>query len=93
MTRGRLATLTVLLAAFALRLALLDFQELRGDEAFGYFFIQRSYADLTTATIDLREPHPLASYYLAKGWLALGGDSEFSLRFLPAWSGVDKVPP
>ena len=88
MTRGRLATLTVLLAAFALRLALLDFQELRGDEAFGYFFIQRSYADLTTATIDLREPHPLASYYLAKGWLALGGDSEFSLRFLPAWFGV-----
>ena len=37
MTRGRLATLTVLLAAFALRLALLDFQELRGDEAFGCF--------------------------------------------------------
>ena len=88
MTGSRLATLAVLLAAFALRLALLDFQELRGDEAFGYFFIQRSYADLTTATIDLREPHPLASYYLAKGWGALSGDSEYSLRFLPAWFGV-----
>ncbi len=78
---GQLALLAILLLAFGLRLLGLDNQELRGDEAFGYFFSQRSPADLVEATIALAEPHPVAAYFVQKAWLALAGDSEFALRF------------
>jgi mannosyltransferase len=84
----RLTLLAVLLLAFALRMANLGGQELRGDEAFGYFFVQNDYAVIVGDTIALREPHPVASYFMLKPWLALAGDSEFSLRFLGAWWGV-----
>ncbi len=78
----RLALLAALLSAFALRVARLDSQELRGDEAFGYFFAQRSYAGIVAATVELQEPHPVASYFLLKPWLEIAGDGEFALRFL-----------
>lgn len=84
----RLTLLTLLLLAFALRVYRLDFQELRGDEAFGYFFSQRDYGDIVGATIALKEPHPVASYFVQKSWLALAGDGEFALRFPGAWWGV-----
>jgi hypothetical protein len=84
----RLVMVGVILLAFLLRVHLLDHQELRGDEAFGYFFLQRSYSGIIEATIELKEPHPVGSYYLLKSWLAIAGDSEFSLRFLSAWFGV-----
>jgi mannosyltransferase len=84
----RIALLAVLLLAFALRMANLDGQELRGDEAFGYFFVQNDYAVIVGDTIALREPHPVASYFVLKTWLALAGDSEFSLRFPGLWWGV-----
>ena len=80
--------LALLLLAFALRLYRLDFQELRGDEAFGYFFVQRDYTEIIDATIALQEPHPVASYFVLKTWLAAAGDSEFALRFLSVWFGV-----
>ena len=84
----RILALTLLLLAFALRLYRLDFQELRGDEAFGYFFAQRDYTEIIDATIALQEPHPIASYFVLKTWLAAAGDSEFALRFPSAWFGV-----
>lgn len=80
--------LAVLLIAFALRVADLGRQELRGDEAFGYFFVQQGYADIVAATIDLQEPHPVASYFLLKGWLGVAGPSEFALRFPSLFFGV-----
>ncbi len=84
----RLSLLAILLGAFALRLYRLDYQELRGDEAFGYFFSQRPYGEIVDATIALAEPHPVASYFVQKAWLGLAGDGEFALRFPGAWWGV-----
>ncbi len=84
----RLSLLAMLLAAFALRLYHLDYQELRGDEAFGYFFSLRPYGEIVDATIALAEPHPVASYFVQKAWLGLAGDGEFALRFPGAWWGV-----
>lgn len=84
----RLGALAILLLAFGLRVHWLDVQELRGDEAFGYFFVQRDYAEIVAATIELQEPHPVASYFVLKPWLAVAGDREVALRFPPAWFGV-----
>ncbi len=84
----RITLLLILLLAFALRLYHLDFQELRGDEAFGYFFSLRPLADLIPATIELKEPHPVASYFVQHVWLGWAGHSEFALRFLNVWFGT-----
>ncbi len=78
----------ILLLAFALRLYRLDFQELRGDEAFGYFFSLRPLAELVPATVALQEPHPVASYFVQHIWLGWTGHSEFALRFLNVWFGM-----
>jgi len=80
--------LAVLGSALALRALRLGSAELRGDEAFGYFFSLRSFADIVRATLDLQEPHPVASYFVQKVWLAWAGDSEFALRFVSVCSGV-----
>lgn len=78
----------VALAAFALRMFHLGTQELRGDEAFGYFFSLNSLSEIVRSTIALREPHPVASYLLQHVWLALAGHSEVALRFSNVWFGV-----
>lgn len=86
MTRGwvRLALIGLVLAAFALRVWRLDAQELRGDEAFGYFFSLAAPRTIVAQTLALGEPHPVASYWLQHGWLRLAGDGETALRFLSA---------
>ncbi|MCB0059447.1 MAG: glycosyltransferase family 39 protein, partial [Caldilineaceae bacterium] len=84
----RVAALAIVLLAFGLRVAGLGQQELRGDEAFGYFFAQRDYAEIIEATIELQEPHPVASYFVQRAWLGAAGDAELALRFPPAWFGV-----
>lgn len=78
----------ILLLAFALRLFRLDYQELRGDEAFGYFFSLRAYDDIIATTLALAEPHPVGSYFLQHIWLEWAGHSEFALRFVSVWFGV-----
>jgi len=80
-----MALLILILIAFSLRLFLLDFQELRGDEAFGYFFSQHTYSAIIQNTFDLQEPHPIASYFAQKAWITWAGDSEFALRFISVW--------
>ncbi len=84
----RLPILAVILLAFALRVFRLGAQELRGDEAFGYFFSLRTVPDIFRATLALGEPHPVGSYLIEKGWLSLAGHSEFALRFTSAWFGT-----
>lgn len=84
----RLVLLGLLLLAFALRCAGLDAQELRGDEAFGYFFSLPSLQTIVERTIELSEPHPVASYWLQHFWLGVAGHSEFALRFVGAWWSV-----
>jgi 4-amino-4-deoxy-L-arabinose transferase-like glycosyltransferase len=81
----RTITLAILLLAFALRCTRLDYQELRGDEAFGYFFSLPALNEIVERTLDVREPHPVASYWLQHLWLAVAGHSEFALRFLGVW--------
>lgn len=83
-----LAICLILLAAFYARTWHLDFQELRGDEAFGYFFSLESLQEIAKRTISLREPHPVASYWLQSLWLDYAGHSEFALRFSSAWFSV-----
>ena len=79
--------LGLLLVAFALRVYRLGYQELRGDEAFGYFLSRYSYADIVRRTLALQEPHPVAAYFVSRAWMAWAGDSEFALRFIGlCWS-------
>jgi hypothetical protein len=87
-SRVRLGLLATLLAAFGLRVHRLATPELRGDEAFGYFFSLRAFDDIVRATVSLREPHPVASYFIEKAWLSWAGHSEFALRFVSVWFGV-----
>lgn len=85
---SRLGLLAIVWAALALRVFRLSYQELRGDEAFGYFFSLQPAAEIVHSTIALGEPHPVGSYLLQKWWLAWAGSSEFSLRFISAVCGV-----
>lgn len=86
--RVRLSALLIVLAAFAARALRLGNQELRGDEALGRLFSLEPFDQIVRSTIALREPHPVASYFLQKAWFALAGHSEFALRFLSLWFGV-----
>ena len=87
-TLDRAALLAVIVMAFGLRIFRLGAQELRGDEAFGYFFIKQPYAQIVGDTLALEEPHPVLSYFTQKTWLSMAGTSEFSLRMLGALFGV-----
>ncbi|MCE7981671.1 MAG: hypothetical protein DYG89_10795 [Caldilinea sp. CFX5] len=80
--------LVTLLLGWGLRLWRLDYQELRGDEVFGYFFSLRPFAEMVQATVDLQEPHPVASYVVQQWWLGWAGHSEFALRFSSLWFGL-----
>lgn len=80
--------IAAILIAFGLRAYRLGYQELRGDEAFGYFFSLRSFGDILKATLALNEPHPVASYFLQHVWLNGAGHSEFALRYLSVCFGV-----
>ncbi len=90
-TRQRALLLMIVLLAWGLRLWRLDYQELRGDETFGYFFSLRPTEDMVQATLDLQEPHPVASYMIQHHWLAWSGHSEFALRFISVWFGLFAV--
>lgn len=85
---ARVLLLLILLLSWGLRLWRLDYQELRGDETFGYFFSLRPLEDMVQATIALQEPHPIAGYVLQHHWLAWAGHREFALRFTSVWFGL-----
>jgi hypothetical protein len=87
-SRVRWLLLLTLLLGWGLRLWRLDYQELRGDEVFGYFFSLRPFDDMVQATVDLQEPHPVASYVVQQEWLGWAGHSEFALRFSSVWFGL-----
>ena len=87
-SRVRWLLLLILLLGWGLRLWRLDYQELRGDEVFGYFFSLRPFDDMVQATVDLQEPHPVASYVVQQEWLGWAGHSECALRFSSVWFGL-----
>ncbi len=74
----RLALLLIVLSGYGLRVWP-RFPGVSRDEAFGYFFGQSPYAQIVADTLSLREPHPVASYFVQKAWLGVTGDSEFAL--------------
>ncbi|MGC8782331.1 MAG: glycosyltransferase family 39 protein, partial [Anaerolineae bacterium] len=86
--RGRAAAFAIVLLAFAARAFRLGHQELRGDEALGRLFSLEPFDQIVRSTIALREPHPVAGYFVQKVWFALAGHSEFALRFVSLWFGV-----
>lgn len=85
-----LALIVVSLAAFALRIFLLDGQSLWYDEGVTATVAARGLIDLTRWTAGDIQP-PLY-YYLVAGWGAVAGWGEWSLRFPSAWFGVLTVP-
>jgi len=88
MRQCRMAMLLILGLAFALRVGGLASQELRGDEVFGFFLAVKPYGQIVRHTLQLGEPHPVASYWLLHAWIQVAGDSEFALRFPSAWAGA-----
>ena len=87
----RAGVLAVILIGFALRLLRLDFQELRGDETFGYLFSLQSLDAIVRQTLALLEPHPVGSYFLQHAWYLVAGTSEFALRSITALAGTAAI--
>jgi 4-amino-4-deoxy-L-arabinose transferase-like glycosyltransferase len=85
---ARIMAVLIILLGFGLRAAYLGEQELRGDEAFGYFFSLQAIPQIVRQTLALEEPHPPTGYFLLHVWLQLAGHSEYALRYLSAWFGV-----
>ncbi len=94
MRRLQMLVLAVLvLAAFALRLYRLDFQDIWWDEARNIDVSSRPLAQIATAgELDI---HPPLYFYLLHGWWRLtshastpGGQDAFAVRFLSLWFGV-----
>jgi hypothetical protein len=80
--------LALLLLATALRFGGLGAQELSGDEAFSVLFSERTSAGIIAEILRLGEPHPPLYYLFLHGWMAVAGDSEFSVRFLSAAASI-----
>lgn len=76
-------TLAILLAGFALRLALHDYHGLEGDDGFSLAVsrepLERLIPGLMRLELDI---HPPLHFVALKGWTALGGDSLLSLRLM-----------
>lgn len=85
-----LGLILLTLAAFALRLYMLDGQSLWYDEGVTADIARRNFADLTRWTADDIQP-PLY-YYVVAFWGRAAGWSEWSLRFPSVFFGVLTVP-
>lgn len=84
--------LALLLVAFLLRAYRLDYQELRGDEAFSYLFANRPLLEIVPTLIEEADPHPPLHYLMVGGWLTLTGDSEYAMRYPSVLMGLLIVP-
>ena len=78
----------ILLAALVVRVWNLGVPQLTGDEGFTYLLASLSYPELARTILRIGEPQPVASFFLERAWLLLGGSSEFNLRMLNVWFGV-----
>jgi mannosyltransferase len=81
----------LVLLAFVLRTYRVDYQELRGDEAFAVVLSAQPAQVIVSETIRTLDPHPPLEYLLLRGWMALAGDSEFAVRFPSAMAGTAAV--
>lgn len=84
------ALLTILLLAFALRMARVGELRMWGDEAYSVYSAQRTLAAITFEGIE-NDPHPPLYYYLLHFYLPLAGASELALRFFSIFPGVATI--
>ena len=89
--RGQLVVLGLILLAFALRVAGLEFQSLWRDEVDAIRFASRPILDLLGMFTSPAENGPLF-FLLLRPWLRLAGQSEFALRYFSVLLGVLTVP-
>ena len=87
---GKIAIITIIVLAFALRVYRLDHQSIWYDEGVSVYYANQSLKGLIAAVSTDNHP-PLHSFAL-HFWLKLAGRSEFSVRFLSLISGVLSVP-
>ncbi len=92
MRRTYLYLLGLMIIAFALRVGRLDRQELRGDEAFSWNYVQGTPAQIVDRIIREGDPQPPLHYWLLWGWTQLNGDSEYALRFPSVFLSLLLVP-
>ena len=85
------AVAALVLLAFALRVFWLDHQSLWFDEGWSWYVATRPWGALWD-TLRLVDSHPPLYYASLKIWLALAGQSDFSLRFLSVVAGTLSVP-
>lgn len=78
----RLLPLFILCLAFALRLWHLGTNELWFDETASTFIAHKSFSELILYTAQAQREHPPFYYILLHFWIALTGESEFTIRFL-----------
>ena len=90
-TRVLATVMPIIIAAAALRLFHLDYHDLRGDEAFSIFFVERDWPAII-GLLRTGEPHPPLYFFALKAWMSLTGQSEFATRWLSAAAGVALVP-
>lgn len=86
-----LAMLLLVLAAFALRVHRLDYQALRGDEAFALLFAQQPLGEMLPSLATI-EPHPPLYYATLHLWTSLLGQGEFAARFLSVLVSILMIP-
>ena len=89
-SRLTLCLLGICLLAFALRLFSLDTQSIWWDEAISVHLARSSLAEIVANRSE--RLHPPLYFFLLKGFIALAGDSAFSVRFLSAWFSLLLVP-
>ncbi len=91
-SREYIALTALTLAAFALRIWRLDAKGLGYDEAATAIMARAPIADIISFHWEAAFEHLPLWVLLMRGWSLLAGQSEFSLRFLPAYAGVLTVP-
>jgi len=80
------ALMVTLLAAFAVRIWLLGAQNVWWDEGLAIWAVRQSPLQMTLWTAS--DVHPPLYFWLLQAFVRLGGESEFSARFLSLFCGV-----
>ncbi|HUZ76986.1 MAG TPA: glycosyltransferase family 39 protein, partial [Chloroflexota bacterium] len=81
-----LALLPLLVVAFGLRAARLEYQSLWYDEGSSLFLSRQSLSAITAGTAN--DIHPPLYYYLLHFWMLAAGRTEFAVRGLSLLQGV-----
>lgn len=81
----------LVLVAFGLRTWRLDAQPLHGDEAFSVLFSSMNLSKMLNSMLTT-EPNPPLYWLALRAWMALAGQSEFSVRFLSVLFSTATIP-